>query len=133
MGELIVFILQVLLELIVQFLLWLTGDVVLSQRERKRPDPPGSDDWLVPLAGLLFGGTVGGISLAVFPTTFLGSELARCLNLVLAPLVTAGIAALLARRRVRRGTPSNVKLHFWFALAFSAGLVLVRFVWAVRT
>jgi hypothetical protein len=131
--ELIIALLQFVFELLLEFLMWLPWDSLLWSRERRvSPESRNPDGWLVPLGGTILGLTMGGISLVVLPNTLLVHEGARLVNIVAAPLVSGGLAALLARRRERRGQSSSAKLHFWFAFAFSLSLLVVRFTWAER-
>jgi hypothetical protein len=91
-----------------------------------------SDDWLIPLAAILLGGILGGLSLIVLPTTILRHEAARLLNLVASPFLSGTLAWWLSQRRVQRNQRSNPRLHFWFAFTFSVVFLVVRFTWAHR-
>jgi hypothetical protein len=131
--ELLILLLQFVFELLFDILVWFPWDIFLWWREDKTP--PGlrlSDNWLVPLAGVVLGGILGGLSLVVVPTTILRHEAARLLNLVATPLLSGSLARALSKRRVRSGRSSDPRLHFWFAFAFSIMFLVVRFTWAHR-
>lgn len=133
MEELLIIALQFVLELLLEILIWFPWDIFLVWRDKRTATaktPPGNG--AVFAGGLIFGAMFGGLSLIVLQRAILDDASARLANLILAPLVCALVARGLARRRVRRGQPSDEKLHFWFALLFSAAFVLVRFMWAVR-
>ena len=131
--ELLIVLLQFVFELLFHLIGWLPWDILLSWRELKvGPGKHPSDYWLIPLCGFLLGGVLGGMSLIFLKTTILQYAWMRMANLLVAPLICGGLATALARWRIRRGESSNARLHFWFAFAFSVGLLIVRFTWAQR-
>lgn len=76
---------------------------------------------------LLVGGLIGWLTLFVHPQALIQSGAVRMANLVVGPAVSAGVAWLMSRRRVRHGAAVNSILHAACAFCFTLGLVMVRF------
>jgi hypothetical protein len=75
---------------------------------------------------------VGAVSLQAIRQTMLPYAALRVGNIVVSPLASGLLARAAARRRIARGEASSPRHHFAFAYALTLGLVLVRFVRAIR-
>src|ERR1700710_2348532 len=98
MEELFVIILQVTLEIFVQVLAELPWDLFISARgsgfQSTAPARPGAVFW--GFLSLVAGGSLGGASLLVFPTTLLHWGAARMANLLIAPAASAFVSYFFA-------------------------------------
>ena len=78
----------------------------------------------------LYGAIAGGLSLLVFPRSFIPSHGLRIASLVVTPLVVGGVMALIGARR-RRHDKAVARLdRFAYAYAFAFAMAAVRFVLA---
>ena len=68
----------------------------------------------------------------MFKRTWITHPHLRILNLIFAPVISAFISQAIARRRRENDTGIIPRDHFWQALWFTLGLVIVRFMFAVR-
>jgi hypothetical protein len=128
-GELIVGGLQLLAELLMQALAELGVELGLrSIREpfRKRVVNPV----LAGLGYFLVGAGVGGLSLLIFPSSFVAGQAARIISLVVTPLLAGVLMGALGAWRRRREQELIRMDRFGYAFAFALGMALVRFVWA---
>jgi hypothetical protein len=129
LGELMVAGLQLLGEVLIQALAELGVELGLrSIREpfRKRVINPV----LAGLGYLLLGAGVGGLSLLVFPSSFVAGRAARIVSLVVTPLLAGALMGALGAWRRRREQELIRMDRFGYAFAFALGMALVRFVWA---
>lgn len=88
--------LQLLVELIGEFLLQVVGEALvelglhsLAEPFRSPPNP-----WLAALGYSLFGGILGGLSLFIFPDNLVPESL-RIANLLATPLAVGGVMAVI--------------------------------------
>jgi hypothetical protein len=97
-----------------------------------------ADDWhsgaIWPACAIWFGFAcaAGGFSLLVFPRTLIALPVLRIANLIVAPLLSAKLALVLARRRARRHVSVVPRYHFWKSFWFTLGLAAIRFAYAQR-
>jgi hypothetical protein len=130
LGELAVLVLQVLGELVVQVVFEALAELGVHALRRRRPDRPPPHPLLAVLGHLVLGAAAGGLSLLIFPGSFVHGMALRIANLVLTPLALGVIMGVLGAWR-RRHDQSLVRLdHFGYAYAFAVALAGVRFVWA---
>ncbi|CAN5662108.1 hypothetical protein BH11VER1_BH11VER1_36720 [soil metagenome] len=131
MEEILLILFHFLFEVVLQILIELPFDWFVSMRESKVPQDSKSGRWF--FFSILLGGSVGALSLWVFPNTFIKSNGGRLAYLFLAPVISAACSLLLSRARVARSKDwVNPRLHaicaFWFALM----LTIIRFTYAHR-
>lgn len=123
--------LQLLVELIGEFLLQVVGEALvelglhsLAEPFRSPPNP-----WLAALGYTLFGGMLGGLSLFVFPDNLV-PESWRLANLAFTPLAVGGVMVIIGAWRARRGQPVLRIDRFAYGYLFALALGLVRYVYA---
>ncbi len=127
MEELLIFLIQILIEALAYF----PWDILLYSRSESGPPLPKLVGWA--LLSLLAGVFIGGLSALVFaPHVLLKYGWLRVLNLVLAPYIAGALATKFALKRVGPKNPHVIRLHFWSAVMFTFGLVVVRFAYASR-
>jgi hypothetical protein len=128
--ELAVLVLEFLAELLLQTLFEGAAEVGAQTLRRRRPDRPPLHPLLATLGHLGLGAAAGGLTLLIFPDSFIQGFGLRIANLVLTPLCLGVIMGVLGAWR-RRRDQSLVRLdHFGYAYAFAVALALVRFIWA---
>lgn len=120
MEELLVLVIQFVVEVLIDFLIYLPFDWPAGRTTRA-----GDQSGCGLLALYLFlGGLVGGLSLLAVPRLMLHSEPLRLTNLFVSPVVSGGSAYGLAAWRRSHGAAANPRTHFWtgflFVLAFGA-------------
>lgn len=132
MEELLIVIVQFLFETVLESLIFWPFESA-AERVLGPSDAIWDDHKLVPLliAGV-GGGVLGGISLVVWPHTWLHSGFLRIANAVVAPLISAGSAWLIASHRPRDRKRSSPREQAWFGFSFTLAFVLVRFAWGAR-
>lgn len=80
----------------------------------------------------VLGCSLAWVSVLVLKHTWISFSAVRIANLVLAPATSAFISQTFARYRGRRKKSIIPRNHFWQAFWFTLGIVLVRFIYAVR-
>ncbi|HAM73347.1 MAG TPA: hypothetical protein DCM86_17070 [Verrucomicrobiales bacterium] len=130
MEDLIIFLIQFFLEVVLQILAELPWDWILRWREVDNPAKGPGPAWM----SVTLGAGLGFVSLWILPRSLISSALGRIVHLFLSPLVCAGAALLLASiRRARSSTPQpDIWLHAKCALWFAIGLTTVRFAYVHR-
>jgi hypothetical protein len=129
LGELIVAGVQVVAEVLIQLLAQLGVELGLrSIREpfRTRLVNP----LLAGLGYLMLGAALGGLSLLIFPSSFVTGQTARIATLLVTPLLAGGLMVALGAWRRRRDQQLIRLDRFGYAFAFALGMSLVRFLWA---
>ncbi len=134
MEELLLVIVSALLEIVAEILAFAPWDLLLWVVERRRGSGGGFERPAVvaSVLGVLLGAVTGIFSLQIFPRTMLHHPWLRVANRAVAPFASAWLARAVASRRASRGTAVSPRLHVAFSFALTLGLVLVRFVHAVR-
>ena len=126
MEEILVLIVQFIIEVLLEFVVYLPFDLPLD-RNRKTGARTGPGRIGI---YILIGGVLGGLSVLIAPKFFIHSSAMRVVNLLVAPLVSGGLSYGLATWRRSRGAQTAPWTHlwtaFWFVLAFAA----VRLVFA---
>jgi len=123
--------LEAILEFFGEFLLQLVieGLVELGAHWFRKPARRRPNRWLAALAYALIGAGLGGLSLQIFPASFVHGPW-RVANLVLTP-IAAGLAMCLAGHwRARRGHAVLRIDRFAYGYLFALSLALVRFSFA---
>ena len=123
MEEVLAFVVQLLLEVVLQIFGGLGLDFASSRRDQSGE---GGCGWLGAFA--LLGGVCGGASLIFAPEAILPNQGLRIANLVVSPLLAGGVSALAAGLWDGRGAARHFWRGFWFAMLFG----LVRFAYISR-
>jgi hypothetical protein len=76
----------------------------------------------------LWGGIAGGISLWLFPHSFIASHSLRLFNLVLTPLIAGLLMMQAGKVRERRGHDLVGLDRFGYAFAFAFAMALIRLI-----
>jgi hypothetical protein len=88
--------------------------------------------WFVLLVYFGLGCLMGGISLLIFPGTWLSEPWLRIVNLVTSPMFAGSVGIVSARRFYRRVDVGEPRDHFWPGFWFALGLSAVRFTYCER-
>jgi len=126
MEDLLVALLQFLLEFLIEIISWCPFDWP-SQSALEAESLTAKCFWW-----FVGGSTLAAVSLHFLKHTWISFSALRIANLVLAPVTSALFSQAVARRRSRHDSSIIPRNHFWQAFWFTWGLVLVRFVYAVR-
>ncbi len=118
-------LLGLILELILEILLYSGADFVVIPREEEEGFPFG---WMTLF--FLLGAGLGAIANLVQPRFLLPYPWLRVINLIVGPLIVGGIARAWTKWRRRRGRKLVPRNHFAFAFLFTFAFDLVRFVYA---
>ena len=94
------------------------------------PFSRNSRPWVAALGHAAWGLFAGGLSLIVFPNSFLHAGALRIANLVLTPVVAGLCMRQLGLWRERNGEDIVPMDRFFYAFLFALGMATVRFVWA---
>ena len=114
------FILQVLFEATAEF-----GFHSLKETFKASGNP-----LLSTVGFFLWGLLAGGISLLIFPRSFVSDHALRLLNLAVTPLATGEVMRQIGNLRERRGQSLVGLDRFGYAFAFAFAMALVRFLFA---
>jgi len=125
MEDVIVLLLQAIFEFVFEVLAYLPFDL-----PRSRSSGGSLAECCIALCAI--GAVLSGVSLVFFRHTFLALPALRIGNLALAPIASAFLSQAIARQRATRIPAIVPRERFWQAFWFTAGMVTVRFVFAVR-
>jgi hypothetical protein len=78
----------------------------------------------------LWGAMAGGISLLIFPHSFVASKSVRLLNLAVTPLACGEVMRQVGKLRERRGQSLVGLDRFFYAFAFALAMSLIRYFFA---
>ena len=119
MEEVLLLIVQLVVEVLLQALVYLPFDLPVSRNE-KTGERTGAGWVFVYLA---LGGIIGGLSLLVAPRLLIHSAPLRLVNLFIGPIAAGGLSWSLAAWRRSRGATTSPWTHlwtaFWFVFAFA--------------
>ena len=121
LGFIVEVVIPVVGELAFEILLHGFGQPFVS-RERRNPVFAGIGYFLI---GLI----LGGLSLLVFPRSFVRSERFHGINLLITPLVAGLVMGTVGRWRVRHGDTLLRLDTFVYGFLFAFAMALVRFVY----
>jgi len=121
LGFIIEVVIPIVGELAFEILLHSMGQPFVS-RERRNPVFAGIGYFLI---GLI----LGGISLLVFPRSFVRSERFHGINLLITPLVAGLVMGAVGRWRARHGDTLLRLDSFVYGFLFAFAMALVRFVY----
>lgn len=121
-------VLEVLLELFGELLLQLFGElfVSLGLHGLKQPFEREPNLWLAAISYALLGAAMGGLSLLIFPDSFVPPAW-RLANLIAAPLVAGGLMAVLGALRAKRGQAVLRIDRFGCGYVFALAFALLRY------
>ncbi len=88
---------------------------------------PGKKPWLAGVGYFIIGSIVGGVSLLIFPYTFLNSMALKIANLFITPAIAGCLMSLVGNWRERRGQERIRLDNFSYGFIFAFGMALVRF------
>lgn len=130
MEEVLIILLQILFEVGLEMLCWVSADFTAWSIERNKK--PGSFGCGTMFVMFLIGAACGGIMNWIYERPLLPYDWLRIVNLVVGPLLAGGAGWLIAEWRRRRGTTISPSLHFWIGFCFVLGFDLIRFIYARR-
>ncbi len=121
LGFIVEILIPIVGEFAFDFLLRSLGEPFMS-RERRNPIVAG-------LGYFLIGLVLGGLSLLIFPRSFVRSERFHGINLLITPLVSGFVMGALGRWRERHGQMILRLDSFVYGFVFAFAMALVRFVY----
>jgi hypothetical protein len=128
------FLFELLFELFGEVLLQIAVEVLaeagLHLVRRPGSAPATQGHWKRALGYALFGLLAGGLSLTVFPNSFMHSRLGRAAGLVLVPVASGLAMAIVGALRQRRGQQLLGLDHFAYGYVFALAMAAVRYYWA---
>jgi hypothetical protein len=126
------FLFELLFELIGEFLLSLVFEALAEAgfhsfaKKARKPRSP----ILSGFGYLLWGAIAGGLSLLIFPTSFVHSQSMKIANLIITPIILGAAMMLIGKIRKKRGQQNVALDKFTYGFLFALGMSLVRFIWA---
>ena len=116
---------QFLLEVLVQIGFELLAELGFRSLEDTFRKP--KNVWLSTIGFCLWGAIAGGLSLLILPRSPISNLALRQANLIVTPLLVAGVMMMIGQARERRGQ-DLVKLdRFGYAFVFAFTMALVRY------
>ena len=125
MEELLIPLLQVFIEIFLEFLIYFGLDVATVRDDRGQ-----LNGFSLSVIFAVIGGLLGGLATWIHPHTVLPFAWLRIANLIVGPLVAGLLSAWIASWRQRRGRQRDPVLHFFMAFSFVLGYNLVRLAFA---
>ena len=122
------FLLQLAGEILLQMLAEALAEIGLhspAEPFRKQRNP-----WLAAVGYAVFGATVGGISILLFPSNFVAGVTLRLVNLIVTPIAVGLLMSLMGMWRARRGEPVLRIDRFSYGFLFAFSLALIRYCFA---
>ena len=117
---------EIVLQIVGEALFELGFYSLAESLQRKRNRNP----FVTALGYFLWGGIFGGLSLLVFPNSFIRNQEYRILNLFLTPIAAGFAMASIGALRKRKGQ-NLIKLDsFSYGALFALATSIVRFIWA---
>lgn len=126
MEELLGVLIQFLIEVVLQALVYLPFDLPLSRNE-KTGERTGCGWYFL---YLILGGVFGGLSLLVFPKHLIPVSGLRVANLFAAPTVAGGAGFGMSAWRRSHGAKTHPWGHFWAGVCFTLAFGAVRLAYA---
>ena len=124
---------ELVAELILELLLQLVGELVTELGFRSLGEPFVSRERQNPLlAGLgycLFGLILGGLSLLIFPKSFVRSESFNGISLLITPVLAGLVMSAIGKLRERQGKPLLRLDSFVYGFIFAFPMALIRFLY----
>ena len=114
-------------ELLLQLLFEGLAEVGLHVFRKPGGDAADRSAWLRALGYVLLGALAGGLSLWLYPQSFIQSSAGRLGNLLLAPVAMGLCMAIMGAWRKKRGQQTLGIDHFAYGYVFALSMSLVRF------
>jgi hypothetical protein len=126
------FFLEALFQIVGEFLLQVLFEAIaeLGFHSLKETIKKSGNPLLSTIGFLLWGLLAGGISLLLFPRSFISNQTLRLLNLAVTPLATAEIMRQIGKLRAGRGQTLVGLDRFAYAFIFALAMASVRFTFA---
>ena len=115
---------ELLLQLFVELLLELGLHSMANTFERPR------NPVLSAIGYVLWGAIAGGLSLLLFPTSFVHNHALKLGNLFIIPILLGGCMMLVGKFRTKKDKPLIRLDSFAYGFLFAFSMSLVRYVWA---
>ena len=128
MEEILFIIFQFLGEILLQLLfevLLEAGFHSMASSFKRRPNPV-----LASIGYFLWGAIAGGLSLLLFPTSFITTQYLKITNLIATPIILGLVMVAIGRLRHKQGKELVRLDKFIYAFLFALAMSLVRFHWA---
>ena len=123
-------ILIVIFQFLFEFAIDALANLPFDWPSRHRKTPEREEVFFPRFLWFCAGCALAGLSLLVIKHTLISISAFRVVNLVVAPITSAFIALVLARRRSLHNPFIVPRNHFWQAFFFTLGLVFIRFAYA---
>ncbi|HEU4870240.1 MAG TPA: hypothetical protein VFT08_05260 [Pyrinomonadaceae bacterium] len=121
LGFILESLIPAIIEISFDFLWRCLGQTFISRESR--------NGFMAGVGYFLFGLILGGLSLLVFPQSFVRSERFHGINLLITPVVSGLLMAAIGRWRARHGDPLLRIDSFVYGFVFAFAMALVRFVY----
>ena len=120
---------EILFEFLGEFLVQVLGEALfeiglhsVAEPFRKAPNP-----WLAAVGYTVFGATLGGISLLVFPDYLMANKSLRVVNAALSPIAAGLSMAAMGKWRAKQGQAVLRIDKFAYGYLFALAFGLIRF------
>ena len=121
LGFILESLIPAIIEISFDFLWRCLGHTFISRESR--------NGFMAGIGYFLFGLILGGLSLLVFPQSFVRSETFHGISLLITPVVSGLVMAAIGRWRARQGDPLLRIDSFVYGFVFALAMALVRFVY----
>ncbi len=116
------FIIQFLAEIFLQLFFEVLAEAGLHFWDRQKKYNP----YWVSLGYILLGAILGGLSLILFPESFLSSTSLKIINLIITPIIIGALMAWIGRHRKIRSKDVIRLESFFYGYLFALSMALVR-------
>ena len=120
---------EVLGEVLLQLAVSLLTEAGLHAVRNPDQAPAVRSPWLLATGYGLLGALAGGVSLLLFPNSFMHTRATRIASLLLTPVAGGLAVALLGAWRRRKGQATIELDRFGYGYLFALAMALVRFRW----
>jgi hypothetical protein len=125
------FLAEFILQFIFEFLLQIAGELLIELGLRSLGEPfvnrEERNPVLAAIGYCLIGAILGGLSLILFPNSFVRSERFHGVNLIITPVLAGLVMAAIGRFRERHGKTVIRLDSFVYGFLFAFAMALVRF------
>ena len=128
MEEVIVLVLQWIIEVLFEIATYFPFDLIGHSRDSGAKTTFGGWVFAYAIIGIAIGVTINWIH----PQIFLQSSVFRIANIIIAPFLSGYLSYRLSKWRSLKNPEIKPGRHFFFAAAFTLGIVFVRFFYGTR-
>jgi hypothetical protein len=125
------FLAEFILQFIFEFLLQIAGELLIELGLRSLGEPfvnrEERNPVLAAIGYCLIGAILGGLSLILFPNSFVRSERFHGINLIITPVLAGLVMAAIGQFRERHGKTVIRLDSFVYGFLFAFAMALVRF------